>query len=81
MHNSSGSPIELIIGIVGILIFVCAISLALSIVQIPLGIISWIISLDIPNSIKLAVTNEMIALSFLIIGIPAAIYAKVKRII
>jgi hypothetical protein len=67
--------LSLIAGIIGLI----ALVVVLSFVQVLLQIPAWIISLDIPNPIKMWILENSFAFILIVIGIPALIVTKIKR--
>lgn len=67
--------LSLIAGIIGLIALVVVLSFVQVLLQIPV----WIISLDIPNPIKMWILENTFAFILIVVGIPALIVTKIKR--
>ena len=67
--------VSLITGIIGLIALIIVLSFVQTLLQIPL----WILSLDIPDFLKEWILRNTFAFIILIVGIPALIVTKIKK--
>jgi len=66
--------ISLMAGIIGLIALVVVLTIIQAILQIP----AWIVSLDIPNPIKMWILENTFAFILIVLGIPTLIVTKIK---
>jgi len=67
--------VSLIAGIIGLIALVVVLSFVQALLQIPL----WVLSLDIPDFLKEWILRNTFAFIILLMGVPALIVTKIKR--
>jgi hypothetical protein len=77
MSHEFDNAIHLLLVAFGLIFLAIVISIAV----IPLNVAAWVTSLDIPDSIKLFLLDNIFAFTLALIGIPALVIAKITKIL